>query len=219
MNEARKAAIRRARDLSYQRYFVGDGIDVGCGAWGLNGLREFYPAMRSVVEWDLPMGDGALLASVADNTCDWVHGSHVLEHLDFPAKGMNNWLRVLKPGGHIIATIPDFEMYERGNWPSKFSGEHLWRFTMEASLAHGPQMLYLMDFLDYFESVAAIERIVVVRDNFNPSFSRDTDQTLGPAECAIEFVVRKLCPTIPKEEPSNDTGPIYPIKTYARSAS
>ena len=54
-----------------------------------------------------------LMASVADNTYDFVHSSHCLEHMRDPARAMHNWLRILKPGGHLVCLVPDEDLYEQ----------------------------------------------------------------------------------------------------------
>ncbi len=42
----------------------------------------------------------------ADNTYDMVFLLEVLEHLDFPDKGLAELLRVTKPGGYIVLGVP-----------------------------------------------------------------------------------------------------------------
>ncbi len=43
---------------------------------------------------------------------------------------MHHWLRVLKPGGHLVVTIPEEDLYEQGRFPSTFNLDHKWTFTI-----------------------------------------------------------------------------------------
>ena len=45
----------------------------------------------------------------SDNSWDFVINSHVLEHFFDPIKTINEWLRVIKPGGYLFMIIPHKE--------------------------------------------------------------------------------------------------------------
>src|SRR5689334_10588480 len=108
MWEASKAVMRRLHDSRFAtRYFVGHGIDIGAGTDTLCQYSEQFPLMMGCRAWDLKDGDAQLLESVADNSLDFVHSSHCLEHMRDPLEALQNWLRVLKPGGHAVVTVPD----------------------------------------------------------------------------------------------------------------
>jgi SAM-dependent methyltransferase len=194
MYEQSKAARRRAQDWHYPNlYFVGDGIDIGAGPDGLSKLREFYPKITSVRDWDLPDGDAQDLPGVEPATFDFVSASHVLEHLDSPIRALARWMAVLKPGGYMVITVPEWSMYERCHWPSRHGVGHRWAFTMVGPdhyrhilNVHG-QLAMLGNSCPFM-----LERLLVLREHFNPDAHPATDQSLGPAECAIEFVLRKL---------------------------
>jgi hypothetical protein len=56
------------------------------------------------------------LASVADNSCDVIRASHVLEHFakaDVP-KVIAEWVRCLRPGGELKIAVPDFRRIAEG---------------------------------------------------------------------------------------------------------
>ena len=131
MYEASKAVMRRMHDNRFAtRYFVGDGIDIGAGPDALVQYEEQFPLMRSCRLWDIEDGDARLLASVADISLDFVHSSHCLEHMRDPREALHHWLRVLKPAGHAVITVPDEDLYEQGVFPSTFNTDHKWTFTM-----------------------------------------------------------------------------------------
>jgi SAM-dependent methyltransferase len=100
------------------RYCEGKGIDVGCGS------KKTVPSAIGV---DLtPVGErgsaGSQLLEIskADITAsgddlpmfkegelDYVVASHNLEHYQDPVKAIQEWYRVLKPGGRLILVMPD----------------------------------------------------------------------------------------------------------------
>src|SRR5689334_12083952 len=103
MHETSKAVMRRLHDTRFvSRYFVGQGIDVGAGPDSLAQYQEQFPGMRGCRAWDLADGDAQVLASVEDGAFDFVHSSHCLKHMRDPDEALHHWLRVLKPGGHLV---------------------------------------------------------------------------------------------------------------------
>ncbi len=114
--ETGKAYDRRMREGFFDRYIQGDGIDIGCGN---------DPILLSCARWDKEQGDATLMDGVPDNRFDWVYASHVLEHLHEPELALLNWLRILKPGGHLIVVVPSRRLYEKSNTlPSRWNGDH-----------------------------------------------------------------------------------------------
>ena len=132
MKETSKALIRRLQDTRYaSTYFKGEGIDIGAGDDPIAKYAQQFPLMTGVKIWDQPDGDAQMMAGVADNTYDFVHSSHCLEHMRDPYETFDNWLRICKPGGHIITTIPDEDLYEQGVWPSTHNPDHKMSWTIK----------------------------------------------------------------------------------------
>jgi hypothetical protein len=91
MYEASKAVMRRLHDSRFAtRYFIGNGVDIGCGPDPISQYTEQFPLITSCRSWDLPDGDAQYLESVKDNTFDFVHSSHCLEHMVDPKTAMTN---------------------------------------------------------------------------------------------------------------------------------
>ncbi|HEX5684726.1 MAG TPA: class I SAM-dependent methyltransferase [Ideonella sp.] len=195
MYEASKALMRRMHDSRFAtRYFVGHGIDIGCGPDPVSQYAQQFPLMRGCRGWDLADGDAQLLASVADGSFDFVHSSHCLEHMVDPPTALGHWLRVLKPGGHLIVTVPDEDMYEQGVFPSTFNSDHKWTFTMHKARSWSPKSLNLMHLLADFADRAQTLKVEQLDASFR-FIDRRFDQTATPVgECAIEFVMRKWRP-------------------------
>lgn len=192
MFEQSKAVKRRCNIGAFHNsYFNGHGIDIGCGEDSLNNYRHVFRGITSVRGWDLPDGDAQYLKTIQDNTYDFVTSSHCLEHMVDVPTALKNWIRVCKPNGHIIVTIPDEEMYEHNLWPSKYNSDHKWSFTLNASSLL-PKSINLLNLLSLVNDIASVEKIEIIRDMYYEGMG-DRDQTLHPQiECCIEFVLKKI---------------------------
>jgi tetratricopeptide (TPR) repeat protein len=191
-NETSKQALRRSTDRRYaNRWFRGQGIDIGSGTDSLAELTHFFPLMQSVRSWDLPDGDAMRMDGVPDGSYDFVHSSHCLEHLTDPVLGLRNWIRICKEGGHLLITVPDEDLYEQGVWPSTFNPDHKWTFTLSKTRSWSPVCISLTQLLELFDDAVDIVKLELLDAGFRYESLR-SDQTRGPfAESAIEMVLRK----------------------------
>lgn len=192
MRECSKSIMRRLSQPNFvTRYFRGAGVDIGGFPDPLSLYQELFPLMSSVRVWDLEDGDAEKMASVGDEAFDFVHSSHCLEHLADPREGLRNWLRVIKPHGYLIVTVPDEDMYEQGVFPSTFNRDHKWTFSIMKSRSWSERSINVLELLQGLGPAADIEKIELLNSSYRPSLPR-YDQTLAPVgECGIEFVVRK----------------------------
>lgn len=193
MGGTSNAVVRRLRDSRFiTRYFVGNGIDIGAGRDLLILYQELFPKMGSVKAWDLADGDAQYLKGIPDESYDFVHTSHCLEHMVDPQVALQNWLRILKPGGHLICLIPDEDLYEQGVWPSTFNSDHKWTFTIhKGDRSWSTKSVNLIECFTELPENISVVKIELLDDTYRyqlPKF----DQTLTPiGECAIEFILRK----------------------------
>lgn len=196
MNETSKSMNRRFCDYRYFiRYFKGQGIDIGAGNDGLSNYMEFMPLVKSIYDWDVGDGDAQYLDGVEDNSFDFIHSSHCLEHLHDPVIAIGNWLRVLKLGGYMVVTIPDMDLYEQGIWPSNKNSDHKHMFTLNNVLKkhfdynciwNVPKLLALYD-----DNIKIIKmELLDMGYRYNV---KGVDQTLGSnSESAIELIIQKI---------------------------
>lgn len=126
----------------------GHGLDVGAGSAAElaahPGWRWWEKVEGMTAEtWDLrENGDAHHLEGVPDASFDWLNASHILEHLHSPELAFANWVRVVKPGGLLLISVPHRVLYEgRQRLPSRWNGEHC-RFY----LPRGPQEGDTVDF-------------------------------------------------------------------------
>jgi SAM-dependent methyltransferase len=192
MYETSKAEKRRKRE---QSFWTPDGVrqyhwdmvlrgrvlDVGSGDDLLSNAEPF----------DLDQGDANdLRPYYEERSFDAVHASQCLEHMHNPTLTLATWLHVVKPGGFVVVTIPDFDLYEKRRWPSRFNPDHraafsLWRQSApSAPLIHVPTMLRQYN----------VRRLALLDTHYDYMESDDVDQTLDShngVEAFIEFVVQK----------------------------
>jgi len=191
LQECSKTIIRRMSDPNFMRlYFKGHGIDIGGKPDPLTLYTELFPLMKSVKIWDKEDGDAQKMFSEDDEIYDFVHSSHCLEHLDDPVLALHNWLRILKPNGYLIITVPDEDLYEQGKFPSTFNEDHKWTFTIWKSSSWSKVSINIIDLIQVFIRDVSIEKIELLNSTYRtlPRY----DQTLTPiAECGIEIILRK----------------------------
>ncbi len=115
------------------RYIRGRGIEIGAAASPLSVSRKVKVAyvdrysqtefteyvhsalfdgydrksvLAQAVRIDIA-DDGETLATIGDETQDFVIANHVLEHTQDPLGTLQNWFRVLKPGGVLFMAVPE----------------------------------------------------------------------------------------------------------------
>lgn len=194
MLEQSKSAKRRYYDGAFHsRYFVGSGIDIGGGSDSLGGYCGVFRAMKSVKAWDLVDGDAQSMMGVPDQSYDFVHSSHCLEHVRDVREALRNWTRIVRTGGFLIVTVPDEDLYELGSWPSRFNSDHKWSFTTCKSSSTMPKSINVIDLVKEFSDHLSLERLQLHRDFFRDSMAaQGADQTCTPvAECSIEIIWRR----------------------------
>lgn len=192
MKECSKSIQRRLSDSRFaRRYFVGHGIDIGGRPDPLALYQEFFPLTDDIETWDLEQGDAQFMEGVAEGQFEFVHSSHCLEHLDDPAEALRNWIRILAPGGHLVITVPDEDLYEQGEFPSTFNRDHRWTFTVFKETSWSRSSINLLDLLTRLGSELEVLKIERLDESYRWKLPR-YDQTLTPVgECGIEVIARK----------------------------
>jgi SAM-dependent methyltransferase len=183
--EARKSFDHKIESGFWKRFVKGPNVlDVGFKGNGL-GAAGVVPILQHAIGIDLdyPGYDGRTLP-FESNTQDAVYSSHCLEHIPDFIGAIQEWYRVAKIGGSIIASVPSMQMYERRRRPpSRFNGSHV-RFYTPASL------------LGEFEMALKPNsyRVRYLAEN-DAGYGYDVDPELPPAGCyEIELVVEKIAP-------------------------
>lgn len=190
MKESTKAMKRRATEQFDWKSVIpstGKGLDVGCGDDCLPGAQPF----------DWQHGDAnALHLYFKKETFDYIHASQVVEHLHDPETSLKSWLRLLKKGGHLIFTVPDFELYEKYRWPSRFNVDHKAAFSLTLKIDSScPVLNFVPEMLKRMAKEVSFEALKqdLITTGYDFTLSPEIDQTLEPyqAECFIEVVLKR----------------------------
>jgi SAM-dependent methyltransferase len=109
--------------LSYQ-YISGNGLEIGALNSPLEVKksvkvqyldritaeenRKIFPELQKIflVNVDI-IGDGESLIQIEDSSQDFIIANHFIEHCQNVIKTLQNFQRVLKPGGFIFMAVPD----------------------------------------------------------------------------------------------------------------
>lgn len=118
MAETEKANDRRIREGWFDKYIAKPVIDIGCAT---------DPLMDDSRRYDRDLGDGdcTFCRDIPDEAYQTVYASHVLEHVFHPLTAVENWVRILRPGGRLVICVPHRDLYEKRQLlPSRWNGEH-----------------------------------------------------------------------------------------------
>lgn len=194
MNETSKTMRRRdlehaAGIFPWRELYHGKILDVGCGE------DKLQVAGAEVTGFDKPDGDaGKLSDHFAPDYFDAIHASHVLEHVRDPHGAIFDWLRVVKPGGYIIVTVPDIGAYEKFQYPSRFNPDHKSSWSMIYRRSCFPIHAHIPTFLKDYDAAAETRLARYVEYNYNWQTGAGVDQTFDPnagVEIWNEFVLRR----------------------------
>lgn len=192
MRESSKAMRRRFIEdatgvFPWMKIFKGEGIDVGCGDDPL--------PFKFCKPFDKLEGDASDLTKYfKPDTFKWLHSSQCLEHLDDPVAALRTWITVVKPGGWLVISVPDWYLYEGQQWPSRYNPDHRSTWSLYAKDSPAPTHVFVPDFLKSFEDVADVKRCQLVDTRYNYKIGAIRDQTLpedAGVEAFIEFVLEK----------------------------
>lgn len=198
--EQTKAAKRRLSTAPtyWNTIFRGKALDIGCGDDPID--PELWSNITSLTTFDVPgseadkRGDANKLHDYFEpESFDLIHSSHCLEHMELgPIVVLERWARLLKSGGHMVIVVPDFDLYELSQWPSKFGSGHNWAFscwrrTSEA-VGRMVEMPLLLAMLYTKAGLQTSYNLITTNYDFT---DRTIDQTRGEAECCIECVITK----------------------------
>lgn len=112
-------------------------------------LKKHYAEFRNLTLAPVAiLSNGETLNGISDQSQDFVIGNHLIEHAQDPIRMLDNWLRVLRPGGVIFLTLPDKRFtFDRDR--SSTSVDHLIRDHQE-----GPTSSRRYHYREWVEQVA-----------------------------------------------------------------
>ncbi len=176
--ETTTAKLRRVRENFFENFCKGSGLDIGYGGDILT---------DNCKGWDYEDGDAQYLSSLGDSEFDFVYSSHTLEHMVDAGLSLQNWWRVLKPGGFLIVYIPHRDLYEKKTTlPSRWNADHKHFFLPDAD--EPPDTIGVKAMIE--RSLTTYEVIYIRECREGWTISDPLIHSNG--EYSIEFVLRKL---------------------------
>lgn len=200
-HETSKASLRRMHDDSFDWHsvFTGKGVDIGAGDDPLL-VNDWLDA--KIISFDLPFttdypadvrGDANKIDQFfKENELDFVHGSQVAEHLHKPIDAILRMLKIVKPGGWVILTVPDFDLYEKRTFPSKFNGDHKSTWSLWRQIPPNPRYPHV--FVPNLREKLAPHRVEASLCDTNYDYmDPETDQTWEPEKGVESFIEIRIC--------------------------
>lgn len=121
-------------DRLSMRWLRGEGIEIGAGSTPINlyghAERCFADSDTdlkfggSQIDYVFMLDDPNLFSRVPRDGFDFAVASHVLEHVDSFLIGLQNLIRLVKPGGIVYAAVPSSEYDYDGIWMPYFDFQH-----------------------------------------------------------------------------------------------
>lgn len=188
MDESTKTNRIRGPEFA-AKYLQGTVIDIGCGK---------DPVCQWAEPFDMPHGDASEIASLRTNGhYDTVHSSHCLEHMPDPVKALDQWWRLVKPGGFLVLVVPDEDLYEQGFWPSRFNPDHKATFRLDDGVGSSPVSYNIAALV---KALPGVELIEAVRHDqgYDYSLMHRADQSPGRAPMFPHKLTRKMISAVAK---------------------
>lgn len=99
------------------KYCVGNGVDLGFGGDAITPkavrIDLATPYSHTAGQPVQIGGDCRNLEWFRDEVLDFVYSSHLLEDFEDTEAILIEWLRVLRPGGHLVIFCPDEQAYRK----------------------------------------------------------------------------------------------------------
>jgi predicted SAM-dependent methyltransferase len=116
----------KEEDALCEDYISGEGIEIGAlhspypidyervskikyvDRLPLHLLKEHYPELQDskLVKPDI-IAEADQIAQLSEGTMDFIIARHLLEHLENPLSGMEEWYRILRRGGILLLIVPN----------------------------------------------------------------------------------------------------------------
>jgi SAM-dependent methyltransferase len=148
MFEAEKTNRIRGTDFIL-RVMSGTVLDIGCG---------HDLVVPHAQPFDKRHGDANYIATqLPAESFDFVHSSHVLEHMRCPRQALAEWWSLVRPGGYMVVVVPEENLYEQGRWPSLFNSDHKWTFRIGGAGSWSPASYDMGELVQTLPNCEAIE--------------------------------------------------------------
>lgn len=160
--------------------FSGTGIDIGCG-------RD--KCMLHFQAFDKEQGDANNILKYRTSQYHCVAAFHCLQHIINPYRTIQDWWKLVQPGGYMVIAVPDEDLYQQGIFPSRFNRDHKWTFTIQKENSWCNRSINVRDLIKLLDSCEVIK--CQLQDKGYNYQLKHVDQTRGAAMAQILFVLRR----------------------------
>lgn len=114
-------------------------------------LRARFPevAHLPIVHTDV-IASAETLEGLRNDNWGFLCSSHVLEHMESPLQALEHWLRVVKPGGHILMAVPEMTQTFDKRRPET-TWEHVWREYISPELMRANRHGHFLEYLAHVD--------------------------------------------------------------------
>jgi len=143
-----------------RRYFVGNGIDILPENDDSRCIAPVFPLVTAMRVWAQRNGDAQTLPGLAEGSLDFLHAGHCLQDMQDPRIALANWVRVVRPGGYLVISVPD----EDASQPTQAAAAQAgWTFTTCKRDSWAPCSINMVDLVAELAEHVELERLVLVR--------------------------------------------------------
>jgi ADP-heptose:LPS heptosyltransferase/predicted SAM-dependent methyltransferase len=132
-------------------YFNGKCLDIGSGPYK---VFPHFVGVDNGHHWghfdNVAVDDAADMSQFGTAAWDLAYSSHLLEHFPYekvPAV-LSEWMRVVKPGGHLILYVPDEDQYPKVGHPHA-NEDHKWDVNYDKVISAMERVECGWDLIDF----------------------------------------------------------------------
>lgn len=148
-NESKKTNSIRG-DVFINKYFAQTIIDIGGGN---------DPVVPHAEVFDLTDGNAQYITKYkAQESYHCVYSSHCLEHMKNVPLALEEWWKLVIPGGYMVLIVPHEDLYEQHYWPPIFNEDHKATFRMSQNQSWSPVSYNVIDLCNNLEKSQIVEK-------------------------------------------------------------
>ena len=106
-----------------------------------------------------------------------------------PFNAIKEWWKLVKDNGYLYIIVPDEDLYEQKNFPSKYNDDHKWTFSIFKQKSSTVRTVNLLELINKLNNARLI-KIEIQDSNYDYKLT-NVDQTLKKATAQICFCVQK----------------------------
>jgi SAM-dependent methyltransferase len=132
-------------------------LDIGAGK---------DPIKQDARIFDLEEGNAEDVSLYGLGKFGCVFSSHCLEHMTDPVKALKSWWDLVETNGYLVVIVPEENLYEQGNFPSIFNGDHKATFRLGIEKSWSTNSFEVIELISHLEN-ATVKYCKVQNDGYS----------------------------------------------------